>query len=540
MKKLNTSSIISILFVLGILGMINAIAVRNFVRLDLTSSKMYTLSKASREMVSMIEDKVIVKAYFSPDLPSPYNNAERYLRDMLEDYRAYSKGHLDYEFIDPGTEEDLEKEAQGFNIPPQQFQSVANDKIELKKGYMGVVFIYGDKREVIPVMSNITNLEYEITSLLNRLTSIKLPVLGMASTGSEEQKVSMQQIYEVLGKNFDIRPVDLNEPVGDEFNGLFVIAPRERFSDWQLFNLDQYIINGGKVSIFANAYEAFLQQQYAQRRDLNLKGFLNNYGIGINEDLLFDEKSAAVSIPQRRGFFTFNKQIKVPFLPDISTFNRENMVTRELSHIQTFFPSSVDTSLAAEKGFEIEGLAYTSGLSGRERGPSVRLDIVRQWTKEDFNEKHVPLAAVVKGTFTSYFAETGPPKKPITVEGGDDEENTIVEVEYDGPFTAKAETENRVIVIGDGYMALDEYMSSAGPVNLLFIQNIADWLVQAENLISIRSKQLRLKPLKETPTYAKKIIKWFNQIGPVILVIVMGIILWQARRHRKKVLMMQS
>ena len=32
-----------------------------------------------------------------------YGDIERYLRDMLEDYRAYSQGHLVYEFIDPGS-----------------------------------------------------------------------------------------------------------------------------------------------------------------------------------------------------------------------------------------------------------------------------------------------------------------------------------------------------------------------------------------------------------------------------------------------------
>ena len=126
MKKFNSSSIISILLLLGILIMINTIGVRNFVRLDLTSSKMYSLSKASKEIVRSIEDKLLIKAYFTPNLPSPHNNTSRYLRDMLEDYRAYSKGHLDYEFIDPGSEEELEKEA-----PLSNFRKLRMIKLRL-------------------------------------------------------------------------------------------------------------------------------------------------------------------------------------------------------------------------------------------------------------------------------------------------------------------------------------------------------------------------------------------------------------------------
>ena len=537
MKKFNSSSIISILLLLGILIMINTIGIRNFVRLDLTSSKMYSLSKASKEIVQSIEDKLIIKAYFTPNLPSPHNNTARYLRDMLEDYRAYSKGHLDYEFIDPGSEEKLEKEAQSFRIPPQQFQEIANDKIEVKLGYMGVVFIYGDKKEVIPVVQGISNLEYEITSLINRLTSQKLPVLGMASTGMEDEKITMQNLYEALGRNFEVRPVDISEPISDEFNGVFLLAPREMLTNWQLFNLDQYIINDGKVAIFAGSYEPFLEQQYAGKKDLNLNNFLNNYGIGINDDIVVDSKSASVSVQRRQGFFNINQPVRLPYLPTIAIFNRENSITRELNQVQTYFPSSIDTTLAAEKGLEVEGLLYSSDISGREFGPSIRIDVMRRWTQEDFNEKHIPVAAVVRGEFSSFFAESGPPKKPVLAEeGAEGEAAGMVFEDYNGPFVTESNIENRLVVVGDSLMGVDGYSSG---FEIMFMQNIADWLVQAESLIAIRSKQITLKPLKNVPNFAKKMIKWINLIGPVILVIILGIILWQVRLFRKKILMVQ-
>jgi len=541
MKKLNSSSIITMLLLLGIIVMVNAIGIRMFLRLDLTSSRMFSLSKASKEIVGDIADKLIVKAYFSPDLPSPYNTTSRYIRDMLEDYRAYSRGHLEYEFIDPGSEEKLEKEAQSFQIPPQQIQTVANDKIEVKLAYMGVVFIYGDKKEVIPVVTSISNLEYEITSLINRLTSQKLPVLGMASTGTEEQQISMQRLYEALGRNFDVRPVDLNEPVGDDVTGLFVIAPRQPLTDWQFFNIDQYIIKGGKTAFFAGSYEPNLQQQFAGNLNLNLNGFLNNYGIAINEDVVIDNRCASVNVQSRQGFFQISRPVRLPYLPTIMVMNPDNSVTRDLNQLQMFFPSSVDTTLAAKKGYVSEGLVYSSDLSGREFGPSVRIDIMRRWAESDFNEKHIPLAAYVRGQFTSYFKESGPPKKPIATEQANGSSpDTAVKPEgeeYTGPIVTDAAAENRLLVVGDGHIALDDY---ASPNELVFIQNIADWLVQAESLIAIRSKQIPMKPLKNIPTFAKKIVKWSNQIGPVILVIMLGIILWQVRRFRKKVLMLQA
>ena len=112
MSKINSASILTIVFLLGILVMVNTIGIRYFLRADLTSSQIYSLSKASKDIVANIQDKLLVKAYFSPNLPGIYGGIERYLRDMLEDYRAYSRGHLVYEFIDPGSEQELEKEAQ--------------------------------------------------------------------------------------------------------------------------------------------------------------------------------------------------------------------------------------------------------------------------------------------------------------------------------------------------------------------------------------------------------------------------------------------
>jgi len=494
---------------------------------------MYSLSKASKNIVSNIEDKVLLKAFFTPDLPSPHNTTYRYLRDMLEDYRAYSKGHLDYEFIDPGSEEALEKEALSFRIPPYEFRAVANDKFEAKMGYMGVAFIYGDKKETIPFVGNVANLEYEITSIINRLITERLPKLGIASTGTEEQQITIQKFYEALRQNFEILPLSLEDPIDVDFDGVFLVAPRKPLTEWQLFNLDQYIMNGGKVTIFANSYEVIQEQSMFSMRNLNLNGFLENYGIAIGEDLLIDEKCGLVKVQTSTGFFPIVQQINFHYLPSIVTLNNENVITRDLNEVQTFFPSSVDTTIAVTKGFEVEGLIYTSELSGRERGSTIPMQLMRQWTQRDFPEKYIPIAAIVKGKFSSYFAQTGPPKKPASKT--DEGESTVGEEEYNGPFISSSDKENRLLVVGDGYMPTDTHIRAT---EILFIQNIADWLVQSESLITIRSKQITLRPLKNVPSVVKKITKWANHIGPVILVIILGIVLWQVRRFRKKALML--
>ena len=45
-----------------------------------------------------------------------------------------------------------------------QLQVLENDKVEIKKVYMGLVLLYEDLREVIPIIQTSTGLEYDITT----------------------------------------------------------------------------------------------------------------------------------------------------------------------------------------------------------------------------------------------------------------------------------------------------------------------------------------------------------------------------------------
>ncbi|MFA6471511.1 MAG: GldG family protein, partial [Candidatus Latescibacterota bacterium] len=465
MKKLNSASILSILFLLGILVMINAIGIRYFLRADLTSSKIYSLSKSSKTVVSKLNDKVLIKVYFSPNLPSPLNTNERYLRDMLEDYRAFSHGKLRYEFVKPDDEKKFTEEAENFGIPPRQIKTVANDKFEVKMAYMGLVVIFRDKKETLPVIENTDNLEYELTSLIKRLSATKNPILGIASTSTGREQVTMQKLYESLGRNYNVQPINLDQPIDKSVNSVLVLAPRAPFTDKQLYTIDQYIMNGGKVGMFMNSYMANLngsngQQPMGVPFNLNINKLLNNYGIGLEEDMVIDVKCNSISSPAQQGFIKFMQTFQIPFMPIIQGFNKANIITRDLQQVPTFFPSSVDTTLAKGRGYKVEGLLYSSDFSGRKTGPVVYITPLNYMKKTDFISKGIPVAAIVSGKFTSLFAQTGAPRDST---GGPIE-----------PLVTACAEENRLLLCGDGNMALDSYVQD--PRQTLFIQNAADWL----------------------------------------------------------------
>ncbi|HLB00978.1 MAG TPA: GldG family protein, partial [Bacteroidota bacterium] len=135
-KTLNLALLIAVVI------LVNVISMQFFRRFDLTGEGKYTLSDASKNLVRSLDDKFLVKAYYSEGIPAPYNNERRYLQDQLDEYRAYGGKNFQYEFIDPKSSPELEQEAQRYGIPPVQVQVLKEDKFQVENVYMGLVFLY--------------------------------------------------------------------------------------------------------------------------------------------------------------------------------------------------------------------------------------------------------------------------------------------------------------------------------------------------------------------------------------------------------------
>ena len=71
--------------------------------MDVTDNKNYTLDLKTRSLVWNLERPLVAKVYFTEGLQAPYNNHRTILIDQLEELRAYAKGWLKLEVVDPTT-----------------------------------------------------------------------------------------------------------------------------------------------------------------------------------------------------------------------------------------------------------------------------------------------------------------------------------------------------------------------------------------------------------------------------------------------------
>jgi gliding-associated putative ABC transporter substrate-binding component GldG len=503
-----------VLLVLGILILINFISVRIFSRLDLTKAGVYTLSDASKTLVRNLDDRITVKAYFTEELPSPYNNNRRQVLDILNEYKAYAKGNLHFEFINPEGEKN-EREAQQAGIPPVEVQVVKEDKFEVKRAFLGLVFLYEDKKEILPVVQNLGSLEYDISSAIKRLTMHAKKRIGITTGHQEPELSSMKQANQDVSSQYEIVPVDLSSStatIPQDVAALLIIAPQKKFSDTAKYQIDQYIMHGGKVAFLLNKVNASLQQRYTQPIDLGLEDMLENYGIRINADLVRDAQCANITVMQQQGQFQMQSQIPFPYLPNVANVNRSNPIVKDLQGLIFYFVSSLDTSLAVNKGLNAEVLVRSSKRSGRQTG-FMMIDPLHRYTMDELSESNIPLAAVVSGSFKSYFSTTGGENQALV------------------PQVTKS-PETRIIVVGDGDFMKDDFAGSRG--NLTFFINIIDYLADDAGLITIRSKNIAQPPLDQISDGTKKLLKYGDLLLPPILIIGYGLFRWRRRVALKR------
>ncbi|KPL01034.1 MAG: hypothetical protein AMJ91_01985 [candidate division Zixibacteria bacterium SM23_73_3] len=517
--RYGTGSALTIVLIAAILLVLNLISVNLFARLDLTEGKVFSLSESSKELMRNLNDRLIGKLYFTRDLPPPYNSYARYLKDQLEEYQAYAGGKLKLEMIDPAEEKE-ELEAQRYGIPPLQVNAMENDKIEIKKVYMGLVLLFEDRKEIIPVLQNISGLEYELTSTIKRLSSKILPSIGfLIGKNGPDLDTELTYLNQTLSRHYRIRRINLDEgdPIPRDLRVLIILGPKKKFSNWEKFGIDQFLMRGGKLAFLLNHIDVDIQQALAQRQDLGLEEFLSNYGIKINDDLVIDVQSNRIGVTQQRGSFTVQNIINYPFFPLATDFSKNSLMVKDLGTVGFNFVSSLDLSLASAKGLRFDPLVRSSKRSGAQVAP-FDINPYREFTPEDFTMSGLILAATVQGSFKSYFS---------------DKDRSELEAEIgfvDSTLTQSPET--RLVVVPDADFATDRNIR--GTDNLAFFLNMVDWLSQDEALISIRSKQVTARPLKEISAGTKKLIKHGNTFGLPFLVIVFGVLRWQIRRRAKR------
>jgi len=498
MKRRNV--ITQLLIFLAIILVANLISEQVFFRLDFTADRQYTLSKATKDILSDLDDVITITAYYSEDLPPQLIKSRKDFVDLLVEYENRSDGNIVYEFINPNKSEGDEMEAQQAGISPIMVNIRERDQVKQMRAYMGVILQMGDKQEVVPVIQPGSGMEYSLTTAIKKLSVIDKPKIAFIQGHGEPSQNASIQLLEQLSVLYDIEPYTITDTaeIPAYFKTIAIIDPKDTIPEGHLRKIDNYLSTGGAVYIAYSNLQGNLSNAYLQvAPDIGVKSWLLEKGISMNDFYVVDANCGAVTVRQQQGPFVINSQIQFPYFPVITNFS-EHPAAQGLESVILPFVSSI-TYTPQDSTVNIMPLAFTSDNSGVVRPPAY-VDINKNWNENDFRD--------------------GP---------------QVIAIAVEGPLTGTASS--KLVLIPNGQFAVNgegQQQQQVNEDNVNFATNAIDWLSDDTGLIDLRTKGITNRPLIQLEDAQKSLYKYGNVVLPIVLILIIGFIRKQRYNAKKQ------
>ena len=526
--SIGSSSISQIFVLVIVLIILNLFSQKYFLRFDITQSNKYTLDKATKTTIDQVDDTVTLKIFFSDNIPLDLKVTSESpelakvpddIKDIYDEYARFSKGKVKVEVKNPGNNEDDKSEALDLGIPELQYGAFSNegDTYEVAKGFLGVGIYYKDKKEALSVITNTNTLEYDTTLAIRKMLIDQKPKIGFLTGHGEKSLYSdYTQINGVLENQFSIESISTStgKPISSDITVLVIAAPSQELTERDKFEIDQYIMNGGKVLFLVDAYEVDYTTQEAMKTQTNLKSFIEGYGITYDDTGMVLDETYRPFMAQ--GIFPIEYPFWVRATKD--NFNQDNPTLASLESIVVNWATTLDFKDSKE-GRENIYLIQTSRKAWINVGDSIYIGLDQNWIPQ--NQKRYTLSLAVSGKQDSQFAG-----QPIPTVENDERTDQ----------TQKDSIDNSLIVaIGDSDFISDTFISDNEGSGSYFV-NLLDWMGSGEDLISIRSKGITERPLETLSDAGKNIVKVLNIITLPIIIAGFGIAYNIYRNKRRRLI----
>jgi ABC-2 type transport system permease protein len=539
-----------------------------------------------------LKGKISIKLFLSSSLKiiAPYIQLDELpalpekLEEIVAKLNAKTYGKLAFEYFDPSTDDGLEPVLKEYNILGLNWPALANGQIQPGNGHIGLVTEYGDQAISTPLLNvvripligtqysmvEIDKMEEIINENIESLIDINEDIGYLADHGTpgapltpqmnplEQEQSTITSFRNLASRNYTIREVYLKDgPIPDKFNCFIIAGPTETFTDYELFQIDQFLMRGNNLALFLDSFneinhprdvQAFTGQRGPEFVPINtgLEKLLDHYGVRAKKSYVLDENCFIQRTRTRMGDretpYYFVPRIKNEFINHDLEFMKgiKEMVVMKAS------PLKLD-----EKRIEENGLKATRLLASSEKSweMSGRINLnpmfIHPPSAEEMESQ--PLAYLIEGAFPSYFAG-----KPLPEKESDDAEASEEEGSEDKKTGDKKPDEDLAKIEGEGqiisqgrpakifFIASSEVLKNSmldeegRSPNATFIMNVLDTLNGRDEIAVMRSKEQRFNPLEETEPAVKTFVKSFNIAGLPVFVVVFGIIVWLRRHARQK------
>ena len=560
--------------------------------------KLTTVIKKLNNKVSALlslPDNIQVKLFLSSSLKrvAPLmglNELPAYpdkIKEIVKTINDNNYGKLEYTFTDPSTLQSQKDKWEKYNLMNLKWPALSNGDIQAGDGTIGLVMEHRDKVSVMPLLTvlripiigtqynlaDIDQVEEMINDNIETLVDINedlgyladhgtLKTLTMPSMGMGQQnQESMSSFNALVSQNYTLKQVNLKkETIPDSIKCLIIARPTEPFSDYDLYQIDQALMQGKNLAIFLDAFNEITprnQQSLGFNQgptfvpiNTGLEKLLEHYGIRIKPSFVMDENSHKQRLSQQFGGgerpFYFVPIIRNKFINKELDFMRniKGLITVKISPLELDEKRISENKLTAHK-------LFSSSEKSWEMSERINLNpmfITPPSSDEEMDS--LPLAYLIEGAFPSYFAdkpmpekiaepnETGEKSDKAAPEKEQKEKATVdlSKIESKGAFLSKGKP-SKIFLIASSEMLKDSVMDASGESpNAMFVMNVLDALNDREDIATMRSKVQKFNPLYESGALTKTFTKTFNIAGLPVLVALFGMFVWMRRHSRRKMI----
>jgi ABC-2 type transport system permease protein len=533
-------------------------------RFDLTEEKRYSLSEPTKELLRKIDQPLQVEVFLKGEFPAGFRKLAVSVEEFLHEMKEYAGGNIQYTFTDPlkGLSDSaarnlIDSLSYFYDIPaftlqaPGKVGDAQTQKLVLpgaliryRDTTIGVNFLKGEKglgtepEQLAALYNNIeASMEYKFASAIEKATADKKPVIGYALGHGQAWGYNVDDMVRTLIDQYEFDTVNVKEaPYIPPYDALIITKPTLPFSDPEKIKLDQYVMHGGKIfwmidNMFAEFDSLYKSQGFiAYDRGLNLEDILFNYGVRINQNLLQDMQSD--KLPQVSDNSQQRRLVDWPFFPILN--GTEHPISKNLDGVRAMFPGTLDTVEAS--GIRKTPLLESSNNARVLEAPAkVDFEFLQIAPEiSSFQRRNIPVAILLEGNFTSLY--TGRISRSMR--------DSFAAYNY--PLRNRSQEENKMIVVADGDIAMNQFSPSTGPMemganvftrytfaNKDFFINAIEYLVNPSNILQTRAKEYRLRLLDPRRTGEER-TKWqlINIALPIILILLAGLIYQQIRKRR--------
>jgi ABC-type uncharacterized transport system involved in gliding motility auxiliary subunit len=316
------NSAVTVLLVLGIVGVANFMASRYPQKADFTKNKLHTLSDQTVKLIKGLNKDVKVVLYAGA------GEREKY-RPLFDNYKALST-KFTVEYVDPNREVTRAKSA-GIK----------------KMGTAQLLVGSRDNKVDDPTEEKLTN---TLIKMMKEKETVLCAITGHGerSFGSNEADGYEGAKKALQGQSYEVKDVNLMQEgkVPETCDAVAILGPQHAFFEPEIKTLQAYFEGGGRAVIAA---------------DINVKGaeaapelakLLEPWHVKTDSALIVDPLSRMMGVDAA--------------VPILATFSKENSITKELGgNFNCYFPFTrpLEVVPGAPAGMKVEWLAQTTPKS---------------------------------------------------------------------------------------------------------------------------------------------------------------------------------